>query len=90
MLSFVPVSCHQEQKFYGDDSPNRQPWDHEPIDWARDQRHNPVPMNDVLKLLFASNFPTAVASNISAQCVEDSQRYVSDIAKQTKWALMSN
>ncbi len=84
-----PVECHPRQPFYGDDSPSRQLWDHEPVKWNQDPEHDPVPINDVLQLLFASNFPTAVASNISTQCVADSQRYISSLAKQTKWALMS-
>lgn len=75
----------------------RDNWEYQPIDelnpvkWNIDPRgrHNPVPVNEVLRLLYSSNFPTAVASNISLQCVEDSQRYALAVTQQVKWALMS-
>lgn len=51
---------------------------------ARDLLHN------ILVALKSSHFPTAVASNISQQCIEDSQYYVHSLyVNQSLWALQS-
>jgi hypothetical protein len=45
---------------------------------------------NVFSALKSSSFPTAVAKNISQQCLEDSQFYVRNLyANQSLWALQS-
>lgn len=45
---------------------------------------------DLLVRLKSSNFPTAVATNISQQCIDDSQSYVRHLYfNTTLWALQS-
>lgn len=47
-------------------------------------------LRQIVYALKSSSFPTAVAHNISQQCLEDSQFYVRNLyANQTLWALQS-
>ena len=45
--------------------------------------------NDVIKIFVASYFPTAIAVNISQQCIDDSQTYVRSFLQLENWALQS-
>lgn len=44
---------------------------------------------EVIKIFVASYFPTAIATNISQQCIDDSQTYVRGFLQLESWALQS-
>jgi hypothetical protein len=47
-------------------------------------------LRQVFTALKSSSFPTAVANNISQQCLEDSQFYVNSLyTNQSRWAIQS-
>lgn len=47
-------------------------------------------IHDLVVALKSSSFPTAVASNVSKQCLEDSQNYVHSLYQnRSLWALQS-
>lgn len=87
-VSTLIICVRSDQQFYGDYKSPRI-WEHEPLQFIKQPKLEPVPFDDILQLLFASNFPTAVATNISSQCIEDSQLYVEALSNRTQWALMS-
>jgi len=44
---------------------------------------------EILQLLEASSFPTAVAKDINQKCIDDSKSYVKSLATGHLWALQS-
>ena len=46
-------------------------------------------LGELFRLLKGTSFPTAVATNISQQCIDDSQKYVAALYHGKKWALES-